>query len=83
MSDEIFMAGADVGPLEEKYVLDAVRNGWYGDKYHYVEKFESEFSKYHDRKYALMTSNCTSAIHLVLASLGVGIGDEVIVPDCT
>jgi len=83
MSDEIYMAGADVGPLEEKYVLDAVRNGWYEDKYYYVEKFESEFAKYHDRKYALMTPNCTSAIHLVLAALGVGSGDEVIVPDCT
>ena len=77
------MAGADVGDLEVEYVTDALRNGWYEDKYYYVEKLESEFSKYHNRSYALMTPNCTSAIHLILASLGVGNGDEVIMPECT
>ena len=77
------MAGADVGDLEVEYVTDALRNGWYEDKYYYVEKLESEFSKYHNRSYGLMTPNCTSAIHLILASLGVGNGDEVIMPECT
>jgi perosamine synthetase len=80
---KIFMAGADVGELEIQYVVDALKNGWYENKYYYVEKLESEFAKYHDRKYALMTPNCTSAIHLLLAGLGVGPGDEVIVPECT
>lgn len=77
------MAGADVGELEIQYVTDALKNGWYEDKYYYVEKLETEFAKYHGRKYALMTPNCTSAIHLLLAGLGVGSGDEVIVPECT
>ena len=81
--NNIFMAGADVGDLEVKYVTDALKNGWYENKYYYVEKFEEEFSNFHGRKYALMTPNCTSAIQLVLASLGVGEGDEVIVPECT
>lgn len=79
----IYMAGASVGDLEIQYVTDALKNGWYEDKYYYVEKLEKEFLKYHNRKYALMTPNCTSAIHLLLAGLGIGPGDEVIVPECT
>lgn len=81
---EIYMAGPWVTELEEKIVLDAVRNGWYGkDAYHYVELFEGEFAKYHHRKHALMTPNCTTALHLLLAGLGIKDGDEVIAPECT
>lgn len=81
---EIFMAGPSVAEQEEKIVLDALRNGWYGrDAYYYVEKFESEFAKFHDRKFALMTPNCTTSLHLLLAGLDIGEGDEVIAPDCT
>ncbi len=36
-----------------------------------------------DRKYALMTPNCTTALYLLLAGLGIGEGDEVIAPECT
>lgn len=84
MVKDIYMAGPWVTKLEEEIVLDALRNGWYGkDAYFYVEKFESEFALYHDRKYALMTPNCTTAIHLLLAGLNIADGDEVIVPECT
>ena len=78
------MAGPWITEHEEKIVLDALRNGWYGrDAYYYVETFEAEFARYHDRKYALMTPNCTTALHLLLAGLGVGDADEVIAPECT
>jgi perosamine synthetase len=78
------MAGPDVGEVELKYVVDAMTNGWYGkDAYHYVEKFEREFADYHERKYGLMTPNCTTAIHLILEGLGVSSGDEVVVPEST
>lgn len=80
----IQMAGPWITEHEERIVLDALRNGWYGPQaYHYVETFQREFARYHDRAHALMTPNCTTAIHLLLAGLGVGAGDEVIVPDCT
>jgi perosamine synthetase len=80
----IQMAGPWITEHEEKIVLDALRNGWYGkDAYHYVETFETEFARYHDRKYALMTPNCTTALHLLLAGLGIGEGDDVIAPECT
>jgi len=79
--EQIFMAGPWITEHEIKVVEDCMRNGWYS--YHYVETFESEFAEYHDRRYGLMTPNCTSAIHLVLTALGVSEGDEVIVPECT
>lgn len=82
MKFELF--GPSITDLEIKFVMDAMENGWYGDrKYWYVENFEREFAAYHGRKHALMTPNCTSAIHLLLLGLGVGPGDEVIVPECT
>ncbi len=82
MSLELF--GPSITELDIKIVLDAMQNGWYGDrKYWYVENFEREFARYHNRKYAMMTPNCTSAIHLLLLGLGIGPGDEVIVPECT
>jgi perosamine synthetase len=78
------MAGPWITEHEEKIVLDALRNGWYGKQaYYYVETFESEFAQYHDRKHALMTPNCTTALHLLLAGIGIGDGDEVIAPECT
>lgn len=80
----MFMAGPWITEHEEKIVLDALRNGWYGKQaYSYVETFESEFAKYHAREHGLMTPNCTTALHLLLAGLDIGEGDEVIAPDCT
>ena len=82
--NEIFMAGPDVSEADIAIVTDMLRNGWYGSSaYTYVEKFEREFAAWHGRKHALMTPNCTSAIHLILAAMGITEGDEVIVPDVT
>lgn len=82
MKFELF--GPSITDLEIRTVMDAMQNGWYGDrKYWYVEQFEREFAAYHGRKHALMTPNCTTAIHLLLLGLGIGPGDEVIVPECT
>ena len=61
------MSGPSISKTEINYVLDAVKNGWYGrNKFYYVEKFEKDFAKYHNRKYGLMTPNCTVALHLIL-----------------
>ena len=81
---KISMAGPLITKEDEKFVLDAFRNSWYGDKiYYYVEKFEDDFAKFHNRKFALMTPNCTTAIHLLLAGLDIKENDEVIAPECT
>jgi perosamine synthetase len=79
----IHMAGPWITDHEIKTVEDAMRNGWYENSYDYVEKFQREFAIYHDRKFGIMTPNCTTAIHLLLTALGVSEGDEVILPDCT
>jgi len=78
---KIEMAGPWITDLERRTVDDMMLNGW--NNYDYVEKFEPEFAKWHDRKYGLMTPCCTHAIHLILLSLGIKAGDEVIVPECT
>jgi len=48
-----------------------------------LEKFESDFSKYCNAKYAVAVSNCTAALHLSLMALGIKKNDEVIIPDLT
>jgi dTDP-4-amino-4,6-dideoxygalactose transaminase len=48
-----------------------------------LEKFESDFCKYSNSKYAIAVSNCTAALHLSLMALGIKKNDEVIMPDLT
>jgi perosamine synthetase len=79
----IHWAGPSITEHEIDVVHDAMRNGWYENKFDYVEKFQHEFAIYHDRKYGIMTPNCTSAIHLLLTALEISEGDEVILPECT
>jgi len=70
-----------LGKLEEEYVLDAVKSGWVSSLGPYIEKFEKAFAKFCQAKYALTTSNGTTGLHLALLAVGIGPGDEVIVPD--
>ncbi len=74
-------AGPSISNLEIEIVNDMMRNGW--ENYSYVEKFEKEFARFHNRKFALMVPSCTLAIHLLLKTLRIGPGDEVIVPETT
>ena len=67
--------------LEYKYASDAVINGWGDNCYDYINKFEKEFARYLGVKFAISTSSCTGALHLGLAALGIGSGDEVIMAD--
>lgn len=78
------MAGPLIDKNDIKELSKMMRVGWYGKKkYYYVEKFEKIFAAYHNRKYAVMTANCTSSIHLALKSINIKKNDEVIVPDIT
>ena len=81
---KIEMAGPWFSELEKKYVNDVLENGWYGkNAYKFCHLFEDNFAKHCKRKFALMTTNCTSAIHLGLAAKNISEKDEVIVPECT
>ncbi|MGE3818177.1 MAG: aminotransferase class I/II-fold pyridoxal phosphate-dependent enzyme, partial [Isosphaeraceae bacterium] len=81
--DRVPVAGPWITEREIRYVTDAVTNGWYDRCNLYINKFEEAFSGYVGRKHAIALPSCTSAIHLSLLALGVGPGDEVIVPDVT
>jgi perosamine synthetase len=77
------VAEPEIGEEELRNVVEAVKNGWISSKGKFVEEFENSFAKYVGTKYSVATSNGTAALHLALASLGIGPGDEVIVPDLT
>jgi perosamine synthetase len=67
--------------LEIQYATDAVANGWGERCYEYIGRFEQTFSKHLGVKHVIATSSCTGALHMGLAALGIGPGDEVILAD--
>ena len=73
----------DLSGREEKYVLDAVRSGWISYLGEYCDRFERDFAKFCGTRYAIATCNGTVALHLALATLDIGPGDEVILPTLT
>lgn len=77
------IAGPWITQKEIDYVTDAVSHAWYDQAGMYNQKFESAFAEYIGVPYAVSLPSCTSALHLALAALGIGEGDEVIVPDLT
>lgn len=81
--NRIPVAGPWITAKEVEYVADAAANGWYGQANTYIDRFEKAFADYVGTRYAVSLPSCTSAIHLALLALGVGPGDEVIVPDVT
>ena len=68
---------------ELEYLLDAFSSTWISSRGKYIDRFEDEFSTFCNVKHGVATSNGTVAIHLALVALGIGSGDEVIVPDLT
>ncbi|NGX56460.1 MAG: GDP-perosamine synthase, partial [Candidatus Anoxychlamydiales bacterium] len=77
---QFLYAKPSISNLEISYVLDAVKNGWGSKCYDYINKFQENLKNYIGAKYAIATSSCTGALHLVLSALGVEEGDEVILP---
>ncbi len=81
--ERIPVAGPWITQREIDYVTDAVTNCWYGQANKYHDRFEQAFADYIGVRHAVALPSCTSALHLSLAALGIGPGDEVIVPDVT
>jgi len=79
----ILTAGPSITDLEVEYVTDAVQHGWNERWNEYLVKFETSLAEYVGVRYAMATSSATGALHLGLLALGVGPGDEVIVPGQT
>lgn len=83
MHDFIPVCTPLLGGNEIKYVTNAVSTGWISSSGSYVTAFEEAFAKYCGVKYAVAVCNGTVAIHLALSALGIGKGDEVIIPSFT
>ncbi|MCI0541031.1 MAG: DegT/DnrJ/EryC1/StrS family aminotransferase [Verrucomicrobiales bacterium] len=81
--ERIPVAGPWITKKEIDYVADAAANAWYANASRYLERFENAFAQYLGTRFAMALPSCTSAIHLSLATKGIGPGDEVIVPEGT
>ena len=79
----ILTAGPSISGREASYALDAAKYGWNDQWNKYLRRFEQGFAEYVGVKHALAFSSCTGALHLSLLALGIGKGDEVIVPELT
>lgn len=77
------VAGPWVTDLEIQYVAAAAANDWYGHAAQSVGLFETEFADYLGVEHAAAVPHGTSGLHLAMLALGIGPGDEVIVPEST
>lgn len=65
------------------YVTECLETGWISSAGSFIQKFEQEFARFLGVQHAVTTTSGTTALHLALASLGIGPGDGVIIPDLT
>jgi len=79
--NRIYYTKPSITELEIRYATDAAANGWGDNCYEYITRFENIFKKHLGVNHAIATSSCTGALHMGLAALGVGPGDEVILAD--
>lgn len=79
--NRIYYTKPSITELEVSYATDAARNGWGENCYGYINRFEEAFKSHLGVKYAIATSSCTGALHMGMAALGIGPGDEVIMAD--
>lgn len=79
----IYMSSPDVGALEERYILEALRSGWIAPLGPDVDGFETDMAERIGRKHAVALSSGTAALHLALLARGVGPGDLVLTSTMT
>ncbi len=68
---------------ELNYVSDCIQSGWVSSLGKYIGQFERSFAEFCGTRYGVAVSNGTTALHLALLALGIGPGDEVILPSLT
>ena len=81
MKSRIHYTKPSITELEVQYATDAAATGWGEKCYEYIGRFEQLFREHLGVKHAVATSSCTGALHMGLAGLGIGPGDEVILAD--
>ena len=83
MSQRLYMSAPDVGELEERYVLRAMRSGWIAPLGPDVDAFETSLAALTGRSHAVALSSGTAALHLALLAQGVRPGDTVLTSTMT
>lgn len=78
-SEEVNLSEPNIGDEELEAVLTPLKTGWLTQG-PIVGEFETDFAHKHQVEHALATTSCTTALHLILIGMGIGEGDEVIVP---
>ncbi|MEK6624726.1 MAG: DegT/DnrJ/EryC1/StrS family aminotransferase [Bdellovibrionota bacterium] len=68
---------------EKKYLNECIDTGWISSEGPFIKKFETEMAKYIGRKHAIAVSNGSVALDAAVVALGIGKGDEVIMPTFT
>jgi perosamine synthetase len=77
------VAVPDIGDLEQRYVAEAMRSGWVSSIGEFIGRFESGFADFCEARHGIALANGTVAVEVALKALGVGPGDEVVVPALT
>lgn len=72
-----------LGGREKEFVLDCLDSTWISSKGKYISEFETRFSSWLGVERALSVTNGTVALHVALEALGIGPGDDVLVPTLT
>lgn len=79
--NRVYYTKPSITELEVRYATDAATHGWGERWFEYIGRFEAQFRDHLAAAFAIATSSCTGAMHMGLAALGVGPGDEVILGD--
>jgi len=72
-----------MGGNERKYLNECIDTGWISSEGPFIERFESEFSKYCNRQFGIAVSSGSAALDIAVKAIGIGPGDEVIMPTFT
>ncbi|MEU8420687.1 aminotransferase class I/II-fold pyridoxal phosphate-dependent enzyme [Micromonospora sp. NPDC048835] len=83
MSQTVYLSPPDVGPLEESYLVAALRSGWVAPVGPDLQAFERDVAERVGTDGAVAVNSGTAALHLALLGVGVGPGDVVVVPTLT
>ena len=73
----------DIQGNELKYITNCVQTNWISSRGSYILDFEKKFGDFCHAKYGITTANGTAALHMATVALGIGKGDEVIMPTLT
>jgi perosamine synthetase len=68
---------------EKKYLIECIETGWISSEGPFIKQFEEQFAARVGRRYGITVSNGSVALDAAVAALGIGKGDEVILPTFT